>query len=185
MKEGQESFPSEKRISVPLRHGLQLVAEVDDCNSPEIPAEISVSICNASGWFLQDIALFRMSCKMDPKAENPVVRHPNLVETLLWGDPDNEDFTDTAVVGIREYDPWELGNQAISEAEARKDVLEFLNGLPGEVFSESGTTKADVLADEDLLERITAEHLHCVNRFGNDRAWSCRDACLVEPGIGK
>lgn len=71
----------------------------------------------------------------------------------------------------------------INYQEAKSDVYEYLNAKDDDYFAERGRTKTDVLNDEDLIEEIAAEHYHCVNSFGNEREWSCADACDREPGF--
>ncbi len=66
---------------------------------------------------------------------------------------------------------------------AKQDVLEYLRQQDDEYFTSRGTTKDKVFNDAALLYDIIQEHYKCVMCFGNDREWSCKDACDNEPGI--
>lgn len=66
----------------------------------------------------------------------------------------------------------------ISEEAARADIIEHLSGLEESWFEETcHRYKAEILANNALIEALATEHLRCVNRFGNDRDWSAQDAC--------
>lgn len=69
-------------------------------------------------------------------------------------------------------------------ADALADVIDYLKAQDEDYFTSRGQTKEAVLRDRNLLSDCASEHLHCVTRFGNDREWSCKDACDNEPGIG-
>ena len=73
----------------------------------------------------------------------------------------------------------------LTYAEARGDIVTYLMTQSADYFTERGTTKEQILQDTDLLDILASEHMKCVNNFGNEREWSCQDACDVEPGIGK
>lgn len=66
---------------------------------------------------------------------------------------------------------------------ARKDVVAYLTEQEESYFTCRGKTKAEVLVDSELIDTVAAEHYKCVMNFGNDREWSVKDACDVEPGI--
>lgn len=66
---------------------------------------------------------------------------------------------------------------------ARQDILSYLAAQDAAYFAERGRTREEVLADASLIDDLTAEHWKCVNSFGNDREWSCQDACDNEPGF--
>lgn len=66
----------------------------------------------------------------------------------------------------------------ISEEAARADIIEFLTNQNERWFEETcHRYKAEILANNALIEALATEHLRCVNRFGNDRDWSAQDAC--------
>lgn len=71
----------------------------------------------------------------------------------------------------------------LSFTEAKSDIVSYLEAQDDSYFQERGCTKKDVLLDSELLETLAAEHMKCVNNFGNEREWSCQDACDCEPGI--
>lgn len=67
--------------------------------------------------------------------------------------------------------------------DAYNDIIDYLDGLSDEHFVEYGTTREAVMADKDKLEELAFEHYKCVNNFGNERSWSCKDACEFDPGF--
>ena len=71
----------------------------------------------------------------------------------------------------------------ITCVDAAKDVIEYLTGQDEAYFTERGRNKDEVLNDPVIISEIAAEHLRCVNRYGNERAWSVKDACDIEPGF--
>ena len=71
----------------------------------------------------------------------------------------------------------------MTKQEARSDILKYLEAQDPEYFAERSTTYLDVVQSEDIMQELVDEHMHCVNRFGCDREFSCKDACDNEPGI--
>ncbi len=71
----------------------------------------------------------------------------------------------------------------LSFTEAKRDIVSYLEAQDDSYFQDRGRTKEDVLLDSELLETLATEHMKCVNGFGNEREWSCQDACDCEPGI--
>lgn len=67
--------------------------------------------------------------------------------------------------------------------DAKADVVAYLKAKSEEYFVARGRTKADVLADDELLDRLVAEHYKCVSKFGCTREFSVEDACDSDPGI--
>lgn len=67
--------------------------------------------------------------------------------------------------------------------DAYNDIIAYLNELSDERFTEFGTTRENVMADKEKLEELAFEHYKCVTQFGNDRIWSCKDACESDPGF--
>lgn len=67
--------------------------------------------------------------------------------------------------------------------DAYNDIIAYLNELSDERFIEFGTTREKVMADKEKLEELASEHYKCVTQFGNDRIWSCKDACESDPGF--
>lgn len=70
-----------------------------------------------------------------------------------------------------------------SRDEAEQDIISYLTNREDTYFTERGTTKTDVLNNDCLIDALTSEHYRCVMNFGNEREWSCRDACDRDPGI--
>lgn len=70
-----------------------------------------------------------------------------------------------------------------SREEAMDDIIKYLSAQGEEYFEKRETTKSKVLADDTILADLRDEHYKCVMNFGNDRDWSCRDACDNNPGI--
>lgn len=70
-----------------------------------------------------------------------------------------------------------------SREEAMDDIIKYLSAQDEEYFTERETTKSKVLSDDTILADLRDEHYKCVMNFGNDRDWSCRDACDNDPGI--
>lgn len=70
-----------------------------------------------------------------------------------------------------------------SREEAMDDIIKYLSAQDEEYFAERETTKSKVLSDDTILADLRDEHYKCVMNFGNDRDWSCRDACDNDPGI--
>lgn len=70
-----------------------------------------------------------------------------------------------------------------SREEAMEDIFKYLSSQDEGYFEERETTKSKVLSDDTILADLRDEHYKCVINFGNDRDWSCRDACDNDPGI--
>ena len=77
----------------------------------------------------------------------------------------------------------ETDGMPLSFADAKGDILAYLSAQKEAYFLSRGATKAAVLQNPELIDTLAAEHRKCVNNFGNDREWSCKDACDAEPGI--
>lgn len=67
--------------------------------------------------------------------------------------------------------------------EARTDVVNYLEAQSEAYFAERGRRREDVMRDNELIDKLASEHEKCVNRFGCEREWSCKDACDSDPGI--
>lgn len=79
------------RLEIPAgSEGDILVAEMNDKNLPEIPAELYVYREDQYGCCIQDIALIRPQYTLGN--ENYVSNGDT--EVLVWGEPQEEDFTD-------------------------------------------------------------------------------------------
>ena len=83
------------KISININDNLELVAELYD-HDGEHP-EITVYI-KKDGMIHQDICLVR------PHENKRCVQEMDTIDCIVWGDKDNEDYTDKFVVGIHEED---------------------------------------------------------------------------------
>lgn len=71
----------------------------------------------------------------------------------------------------------------MTREEARADIKSYLEMQDDGYFAERGRTREEVLNSEEIMEALVNEHMACVNRFGCEREWSCRDACDSDPGF--
>lgn len=83
-----------------------------------------------------------------------------------------------------DVDPKAIPPYAFTFKQAREDVIAYLSDQDEEYFDKRCCVKAKVLVDDDLIDRLAAEHLKCVTQFGNDRDWSVQNACDSDPGVG-
>lgn len=88
----------ENKIRINLGENLELVAELynHDGNHPEITVYIE-----KDGVIHQDICLVRPFEQFHSKTMEFETRK-DFVECLVWGDSDDEDYTDRHVIGIYE-----------------------------------------------------------------------------------
>lgn len=92
---------NKNKIIIPFGD-YQIVAEISDV-SPEVPNELWVHINNKNGQIIQDICLVRphydyIRSKGEFETDN------DFVDCLVWGDSDNEDYTDKHVIGVYKED---------------------------------------------------------------------------------
>lgn len=88
----------ENRLVIPFGE-YKIVAEIDDCNMPEIPPEMIICICDKEGRIVQDVCLVRPHYHVNPKTME--FEHDNdFVDCLVWTDSDDEDYTDKHVIGV-------------------------------------------------------------------------------------
>lgn len=66
---------------------------------------------------------------------------------------------------------------------AKAEIIAYLKRQDDDYFTRRKTTKDTVLCNDELIDSLATEHLHCVMSFGNEPEWSCRDACDNYPGI--
>ena len=83
----------ENKISIKLNNVREIVAELYDYDG-EHP-EITVYI-RENGLIYQDICLVR------PHEGNNMVQERDAVDCLVWGNPNNEDFTDEYFIPVYE-----------------------------------------------------------------------------------
>lgn len=79
----------------------KIVAEINDMNTPEIPPELCVYLCDKDDRITQDICLVRPHYDVDPN--DGVFEHDNNhVDCIVWADEYQEDYTNKYVIGIYE-----------------------------------------------------------------------------------
>lgn len=87
----------DKKLIIPFGD-YEIIAEVSDF-SPEVPNELWVHLENKNNLISQDICLVRphydyIGSKGEFETDN------DFVDCLVWGDSDNEDYTDKHVIGV-------------------------------------------------------------------------------------
>lgn len=90
----------EKKLVIQLGEN-QIVAEIDDRNTPEIPPEIVIYLQDKDGNIMQDVCLVRPHYEYNRKMEDFETSN-DFVDCLVWGDSWNEDYTDKHVIGVYE-----------------------------------------------------------------------------------
>lgn len=83
----------ENKIRINLGDNLELVAEVynHDGNHPEITVYIE-----------RDMLIYQDICIVRPHEGKNLVQEMGAVDCLVWGNPNNEDFTDEYFIPIYE-----------------------------------------------------------------------------------
>ena len=81
----------------------KIVAEIYDNNGTEIPPELCVFLEEEDGTIIQDICLVRPHYDINNKTKEFKTNN-DFVDCLVWGDSDDEDYTDKFVVGIHEWE---------------------------------------------------------------------------------
>ena len=92
----------EKKLVVPFGD-KKIVAEINDNNLPEIPIELNVYLTDSDGQIIQDICLVRAHCDYS-RSKREFETDNDFVDCLVWGDSDNEDYTDKHVIGVNKED---------------------------------------------------------------------------------
>ena len=89
------------RLTIQLGN-KKIVAEIYDNNGPEIPPEMCVFLEEEDGTIIQDICLVRPHYDVNHKTKEFETNN-DFVDCLVWGDSDDEDYTNKFVVGIHEW----------------------------------------------------------------------------------
>ena len=89
------------RLTIQLGNN-KIVAEIYD-NGPDIPPELCVFLEDKDGIIIQDICLVRPHYEINSKTKEFETDN-DLVDCLVWGNSDDEDYTDSFVVGIHEWE---------------------------------------------------------------------------------
>lgn len=79
----------------------KIVAEIYDNNGPEIPPELCVFLEDENGVIIQDVCSVRPHYDMNRKTREFETDN-EFVDCLVWGNSDEEDYTNKFVVGIHE-----------------------------------------------------------------------------------
>ena len=90
----------EKKLIIQLGN-KKIVAEIYNNNGPEIPPELCVYLEDEDGAIIQDICLVRPHYEYN-KQSGYFDTDNELVDCLVWGNSDEEDYTDKFVIGIHE-----------------------------------------------------------------------------------
>ena len=86
------------KIVIPLSNGFSLVAEQ---NVGEFNKEVFIGIEDKNGKYWQDLAVVRPTYKC---TNNEIILGADKFEILVFGDADNEDYTDKYVVPLHKDD---------------------------------------------------------------------------------
>lgn len=89
----------EKKLIIPFGE-YKIVAEIND-SGPDFPNELCVYIRDNKGVILQDICLVRPHYEIDHQSMQ-VKRDEDLVDCLVWGESDCEDYTDKYIIDVYE-----------------------------------------------------------------------------------
>lgn len=90
----------EKKLIIQLGN-KKIVAEIYNNHGPEIPPELCVYLEDEDGAIIQDICLVRPHCEYN-KQSGYFETDNEFVDCLVWGDSDDEDYTNNFVIGIHE-----------------------------------------------------------------------------------
>lgn len=90
----------DNKITRKLAPNVNLVAEFNDFHSFEVGTELYVYLEDDKGYCLQDLGIFRNS-DIDRKNNYPR-KFEDYVETLLWADENDEDYTHKFNIKVRE-----------------------------------------------------------------------------------
>lgn len=89
----------EKKLVIPFGNH-KIVAEINDV-SPEIPNELWIHIRDQEDKIVQDICLVRAHYNYI-RSKGEFETDNDFVDCLVWGDSDNEDYTDKHVIAVYE-----------------------------------------------------------------------------------
>ena len=92
----------EKKLIIQLGD-KKIVAEIYNNNGPEIPPELCVYLQDEDGAIIQDICLVRPHNEYNSKS-GYFETNNDFVDCLVWGDSDEEDYTDKFTIGIHEWE---------------------------------------------------------------------------------
>ncbi len=84
-------------VRIDIGNGLYLVAQQNE--DYDYRREIFIGIQNRDGWWLQDLSVVRNAYRYD---DGGVVWENGEFEVLVYGNSEEEDYTDRFGIGIRE-----------------------------------------------------------------------------------
>ena len=90
----------EKQLVIPFGEH-EIVVEIDDRNSPEIPPEMIIYIRGKRNNIVQDVCLVRPHYEFNRKTKEFETDN-DFVDCLVWADSDDEDYTHKHVIGVYE-----------------------------------------------------------------------------------
>lgn len=90
-----------RKIEIQLGEN-KIIAELYDADCPEFPPEIYVCLRDKSDAIIQDICVVRPHYTIGDKYEATIDN--NFVQCLVWGDSENEDYTEKHVIGIYKWE---------------------------------------------------------------------------------
>ena len=88
----------EKKLTIKLGE-YQIVAEIYDGDTTEIPPELTVYLRDKDGVIVQDVCLVRPHYRYDER-KGEFITYDDLIDCLVWGDSDDEDYTHKHVIGV-------------------------------------------------------------------------------------
>ena len=81
----------------------QIVAEINDADTPGFPPELVVYLRDKNGVINQDICLVRPHYRYDSH-KCKLVTDNDRMDCIVWGDSWCEDYTDKHVIGVYKYE---------------------------------------------------------------------------------
>ena len=91
-----------KRIEIPLGEN-KIVAEIYDMDCPEFPPEITIYLRDKDDVIIQDICLVRPHYVVDKETCETTISN-DVVQCLVWGEPEIEDYTHKYIIGVHEWE---------------------------------------------------------------------------------
>ena len=91
-----------RKLEIPLGAN-KIIAEIYDMDCPEFPPEITVHLEDNNGVVIQDICLVRPHYVIDTETCETEINN-NFIQCIVWGEPENEDYTDKHIIGVHEWE---------------------------------------------------------------------------------
>lgn len=93
-------FSNKNKLTIPFGNH-KIIAEIDDRNTPEIPPELIIYLCDENDVIIQDICVVRPHYEYKQKLQEFITDN-DFIDCLVYGDSDYEDYTNKFVIGIHE-----------------------------------------------------------------------------------